>query len=289
MYTWVYTQYGSLEESVRTEQTRGNLHAAHLYRVEVAWHGQFASEYNKLDASKLEEQGTCYVKDGHKAIPRAGPRPAHAASLLKQDHRPERRADRRPSLAAAVLRQRDVPRRRHLAAVVGHPVAPAGGSIPGDSPQYQAAIAQHPHEVADILAHAAESAGPPPGAEPGLGDGRSAAEQIAAELAATYVPDDWKPPRCPRPRAVAQKKAAFAAALAGAHERGGITPQQPHRRVRDEPFVDSSDAPPALGEDSAVMQLEPGSVRPGGRNRHPRRDQIRSRHARLICSARPGR
>lgn len=221
------TQYGSLEESVRTEQTRGNLRQRVVFRVEMAAHGQFAFEdWNKLDASKLEELGTCYFKDGPKA----------QAEQVRTPHMPHDLLKRITAQNAALMGTRP-----SLRLYCGQEMSPAGvtwqqwwdarwlrldPAFREISPQYQAAVAEHPHQAAGILADAAQSAGSPPSAEPGTGDGRSAAERIAAEIDAIPVPDDFEPERVNLAPAMARKKAAFAAALAGAAERGGITPQQ---------------------------------------------------------------
>lgn len=62
-YVWIYTQHGSLETSVGSEQIRGNLSWRTCYAVAEARHGAYViPEYNRLDASKLEEKGTCYMK-----------------------------------------------------------------------------------------------------------------------------------------------------------------------------------------------------------------------------------
>ena len=69
-YVWVYTQHGSLETSVGTEQIRANLKHRTCYRVTEARHGAYCiPEYSRLDAAKLEEDGSCYVKDGPKSHP----------------------------------------------------------------------------------------------------------------------------------------------------------------------------------------------------------------------------
>ena len=90
-YVWIYTQYGSLEESVRTEQTRGNLTVRTVYRVAEARHGAYAiPEYNKLDASKLEETGTCCDKEGPRPPPSrsgTGAAPQAAAAGCRADAR----------------------------------------------------------------------------------------------------------------------------------------------------------------------------------------------------------
>lgn len=223
----VDTQYGSLEESVRTEQTRGNLRQRVVFRVEMSAHGQFAFEdWSKLDASRLEEIGTCYFKDG----------PKSPAEQVRTPHMPHDLLKRITAQNAALMGARPP-----LRLYCGEEMSPAGmtwqewwdkrwlrldPAFREISPQYQAAIAGHPHQAAGILADAAQSAGAPPSAEPGTGDGRSAADRIAAEIDAIPVPDDFEPERMNLAPAMAQRKASFAAALSGAAERGGITPQQ---------------------------------------------------------------
>ena len=69
-YVWIYTQHGSLETSVGTEQIRANLKHRTCYRVAESRHGAYCiPEYARLDAAKLEEDGSCYVKDGPKSHP----------------------------------------------------------------------------------------------------------------------------------------------------------------------------------------------------------------------------
>ena len=70
IYVVVSTQHGALDESVRTEQTRGNLLNRICFRVAEMRHGQFAiPEYAKLDASKLKQQGAFYMKLGPDTYP----------------------------------------------------------------------------------------------------------------------------------------------------------------------------------------------------------------------------
>jgi hypothetical protein len=65
VYTIVLTQYGALDESVRTEQTRGNLVNRICFAVARAEHGAFAlSDYQSLDASRLREKGSFYMQIG---------------------------------------------------------------------------------------------------------------------------------------------------------------------------------------------------------------------------------
>jgi len=85
MYERVYTQHGSLESSVGTEQIRANLTLRICFRVEEPRHGAYViEEYHRLDASKLEEKGTCYVKDGPKTHPEQVRTPLIEHAFLEQ-------------------------------------------------------------------------------------------------------------------------------------------------------------------------------------------------------------
>lgn len=69
LYVEVYTQYGSLDESVQTEQTRSNLTLRAVYAVEEARHGTFAiPDYVNHDASRLRQKGAHLLKDGPEAL-----------------------------------------------------------------------------------------------------------------------------------------------------------------------------------------------------------------------------
>ena len=60
----VFTQHGSLEDSVRTEQTRMNLDLRFAFRMPRPEHAAFAiKQYMKYDVSLLEEPGECYATD----------------------------------------------------------------------------------------------------------------------------------------------------------------------------------------------------------------------------------
>lgn len=86
MYLRVYTQHGSLEDSVRSEQCRANLSLRVCYRVESSAHGQFTlgKDWAKLDASVLERPGTCFAKLGPKAFPEQVRAPKMPHSLFKE-------------------------------------------------------------------------------------------------------------------------------------------------------------------------------------------------------------
>lgn len=71
MYAIASTQYGSLDDSVRTEQTRSNLRRRMCFQVEDPDHGTFAlgdDARGKADPTKLEEPGTFYLRADSKTI-----------------------------------------------------------------------------------------------------------------------------------------------------------------------------------------------------------------------------
>jgi len=61
----VLTQYGALDESVRTEQTRSNLPLRLCFRTETSAHGVFAlGDKTRADTSRLRGKGSFYWKLG---------------------------------------------------------------------------------------------------------------------------------------------------------------------------------------------------------------------------------
>lgn len=65
VYPIVLTQYGSLEESVGTEQTRSNLPTRMCFQTAERRHGTFAlgdDAHNKVDTTTLEQQGQFYYR-----------------------------------------------------------------------------------------------------------------------------------------------------------------------------------------------------------------------------------
>lgn len=232
-YADVYTQYGSLEASVRTEQTRMNLPVRVTYRVEQPAHAAFAiPEYDKLDASKLEEQGTCYVKDGPQTRP----------EQVRDIHMPH-------SLfagEAAVAVSRAAKPREWVLYCGGQP-CPAGGTwqqwwdarwlrldpaFRRISPQYQAAAeaaggAETVNEEQPQAAHAVPAAPVSPAQPSRDEDARRTAERIEAE-SAQGAPADFEPDRRAVSRlgqVIARQKEDFADALADAGP-DGISPDQ---------------------------------------------------------------
>ena len=218
-YVWVYTQYGALEESVRTEQTRGNLPCRTVYRVAEPRHASYLiPEWNKLDASKLEEKGTCYTKDGPDAFPEQVRAPHMSHPLLRKITAQN---------ARMVLRS---PLRLYCGA------EPAGNGqtwqewwdtrwsrldevFHSISPQYQRHAASSP---AMAFASRPPAPEPAPAPAPGEGTGVEAAARIAAELAG--VPDAT-PPKVNLGPVIRTQSERFAAALETASP-AGISPAQ---------------------------------------------------------------
>lgn len=84
VYAEVVTQYGSLAESVQTEQTRSNLPLRICFAVESPGHGVFALGEGGGDASRLEEKGEYLMKLGPKAKMEKVRAPHMPHSLLEQ-------------------------------------------------------------------------------------------------------------------------------------------------------------------------------------------------------------
>jgi hypothetical protein len=230
-YVEVYTQNGSLEESVRTEQTRGNLTVRVCYRVAEARHGAYViPEYNRLDASKLEEKGTCYIKDGPDAFPEQVRAPKMEHELL---------------LRIVTQNARLLGARPPLRLYCGEEMSPAGvtwqqwwdtrwlrldPAFHAISPQYQAAVAENPHAAAEVVTAMHAASAPMPSPEPGTGDARSAAARLAEDDAAlmSRVPADFTPdPRLVRqlPAMMASQEDRFADALEAAGQASPATPK----------------------------------------------------------------
>jgi hypothetical protein len=72
IYPVVISQYGALDTTVRTEQTRSNLNGRMCFQTEHAEHGVFAlgeDARNGIDATKLEQKGTFYFREDAKTSP----------------------------------------------------------------------------------------------------------------------------------------------------------------------------------------------------------------------------
>ena len=238
-YIWAFTQFGSLEESVRTEQTRGNLTMRVCYRVAEARHGAYCiPEYSKLDASKLEEDGTCYMKDGKDAIP----------EQIRAAHMPHQLLARIAGQNARLLGERP-PRRLYCGDLVAYRTADGDvtwqqwwdarwlrldEAFHKDSPQYQAAVTAFGGETAVTgvtAADAGRASRPVPSPAPGTGDAAAAAARLAEDNAdlMSRLPDDWQPDPgivARIPAALASQEDRFADALGTATADSPVTPKE---------------------------------------------------------------
>jgi hypothetical protein len=236
IYTWVYTQHGSLETSVGSEQIRGNLPWRTCYRVAEARHGQYCiPEYAKLDASKLEEQGTCYTKDGPKTPAQQIRTPEMKHSLLKKigaqnarllgDRRPLRLwCGNEPSPIPGVTWQQWWDSRWGRLDPAFHAISP-------QYRQYAAILAAESpasaHAAVSAIAEQARAAAVPVASEPGLGTPAEAAARMNEELAACYsgVMEPAIQPRGDLGRIVRTEIERFIIALESAPDQG-ISPAQ---------------------------------------------------------------
>lgn len=236
IYTWVYTQHGSLETSVGSEQIRGNLPWRTCYRVAEARHGQYCiSQYAKLDASRLDEQGTCYTQDGEKAPVQQIRSPHMPHSLLRKIGAQNARllGDRRPLRLWCGNDPSPIPGLSWQQWWDGRwgRLDPAFHAI---SPQYQqyAAIlaAESPasaHAAVSAIAEQARAAAVPVASEPGLGTPAEAAARMNEELTACYsgVMEPAIQPRSDLGRIVRTEIERFIIALESAPDQG-ISPAQ---------------------------------------------------------------
>lgn len=306
VYTEVYTQFGSLEESVRTDQTRGNLTIRVCYRVAEARHGAYViPEYAKLDPSRLEEKGTCYIKDGPEAFPEQvrAPKMEHAlfARIASQNAallgpRPPLRLYCGAQVACEAVTGRDEDGRETRRPVTWqewwdtrwlrlHPAFRA------DSPQYQAAVADHPRAAEQVITAARQAAVPVPAPSPGTGDARSAAARIDAEDAdlMAMVPGDFRPDPAlvaALPSIIASEEEKFAAALQGATADSPATPRDLARTSgRGRTWCHGQLA--ALLETGCVTQVSRGQYAPvPGADIRDGMRRVRDRAARLAGEAR---
>ena len=296
MYVWVYTQHGSLESSVGTEQIRGNLAWRTCYRVAEARHGAYCiPEYNKLDASRLEEKGTCYVKDGPDATPEQIRTPLMDHALLERvasqnaallGPRPPLRLYCGDQVAYEVVTGRDDDGKEVRRPVTWqewwdarwlrlHP------AFRGDSPQHQAAAAAAGPEPAWQEAPASS-----PSASPAGPAGGSA----ASRLPAGFVPD----PRLVRQlgATIAAQEARFSELLQAATADSPVTPKD---LVRESGMSRSwvHDRLSALAEIGVIAQVSRGmyyslpgaDVTAGLREIKARNDRLNTEAREMISNA----
>lgn len=220
VYEDVITQYGSLESSVRTEETRMNLALRFVFRMARADMASFAiKEWAALDVSKLDGPGECYAQDAAETDPERmrGVNITHDAF---RELAPARIAKRGPK-----------PR---LILWCGDQPCPAGGTwqefldsrwarLPKAfreiSPQYQAWADEHGEadEPEQRPVPAAATSSP---AAADADSGASVAAQIEAETAGDDIAPT--PTAAARSGTAATRLERFAAALSAAAD-GGLT------------------------------------------------------------------
>ncbi len=226
----VFTQYGSLESSVRDEQTRSNLPRRVLFRTEQADHGAFfIKDFHKHDASRLEEPGTFLLKDGAKADTEEIRAPYMPHDLLAKI-----------MLQNCALKMDRPPLRLYAARWQGW-WDTRWERLPEIfrelSPQYQryaamlaAASPQDYHAASGQMTGVLQAAGPLPAAAPGEGDGAAAAARLAQEQARLpAVPAGFRPDPAmvaALPRVMNRKRASFADALESATRARPVSPGQ---------------------------------------------------------------
>lgn len=191
VYFEAYTQYGALDESVRTEQTRMNMPLRVCYATEAADHGSFALgdgyHFSGVNTSKLEEKGEFLMKLGPKARPERLRAPKMPFRLFEE-------------IAAANAERL---RRRPLHLYCGSEPSPVKGqtwqqwwnqrflridpAFRKDSPQYAAAVEEfgEPEETAPASVRTSAPALPP---DDGQEDGATVAARIAAETSGPDLP-----------------------------------------------------------------------------------------------------
>ena len=197
MYVWIYTQHGSLETSVGTEQIRGNLSWRTCYQVAEPRHGAYViEEYNRLDASKLEEKGTCYMKYNQEMAP----------EQIRAPHMPHDLLTRIAAQNAALMGPRP-PLRLYCGDQIAYetengPVTwqrwwdtrwlRLHQAFRGDSPQWQAAAAEYPAlagEIAETEALQQQDWSRP--SSPAAADAARTADRITPDPSG--VPADFRP------------------------------------------------------------------------------------------------
>lgn|GEM_PF-1453342 len=266
-YFEVYTQYGALEESVRTEQTRMNLPLRACYAVEHADHGSYALGDARSDASRLEEKGEFLMKLGPRARPEKLRAPHVPHSLLERVCAENARTVKRPRLLLfcggepsgfGSLTWQEWWDRRHLR------TDPAFRPV---SPQYAAAVEMFgdPGETEHGPGYAPAAAVPPPA---GGQDEDGAA--VAARIAAETEGDDIAPAPGAAARASAGKAArrkAFCDALAAAGPAGISRRELIEASGMSPSWV--SDTLSRLADRGAVTRVDDGVWRPvPGRSVH---------------------
>lgn len=214
VYVVVVTQYGALDESVRTEQTRGNLKYRLCFAVAEARHAQFAlPDYSKLDASRLRDKGSFYARLGPDVTPVPARAPEMSHDLVRQIAARHGAMPRRPLVLYAGDQQEAYDQRWHR--LPGHfrKLAPQCEGIEGP-----------PVPLAAGGSAAASGTGTTPPADD-MAEAAARAEAGAARVPDVSLAGMSLPSDAQLRREVDRRKARFARALMDAPETG-ISPDQ---------------------------------------------------------------
>lgn len=217
----IATQYGRLETSVGTEQTRANLLHRLAFATEKPEHAEFALGGNCPDTSKLDKKGSFYYKEGPD-------RPLECHRGPKMDHDLVREIAARNS---EMLRDRPPLRlyASHRQAEYDSRWDRLPESFRDGSPQYQERAGWLRRTRVNATPdgfQAAPAPAPVPAPAPGEGSAAAAAARIAQELDEAYsvAPDAPPPDGLDLGTELARGRTVFCTALQAAHQ--GITPRE---------------------------------------------------------------
>lgn len=214
VYVIVVTQYGALDESVRTEQTRGNLKYRLCFAVAEARHAQFAlPDYSKLDASKLRDKGSFYAKLGPDVTPVPARAPEMSHALVRQIAARHGAMPRRPLVLYASDQQDTYDQRWARLPEHFRPLAPQCEGITGTPVPL----------AADDAVSSGTGTTPPEGGD--LAEAAARAEAETARVPDVSLAGMTLPTDAELRREVDRRKARFARALMDAPETG-ISPDQ---------------------------------------------------------------
>jgi hypothetical protein len=210
VYEDVITQYGSLESSVRTEETRMNLGLRFVFRMPRADMASYAiKEWAALDVSKLDGPGECYAQDA----PETDPERMRGVNITHDAFR---------KLAPARIAERG-PKPR-LILWCGSQPCPAGGTWQEYLDSRWARLPAAFREISPQYREWADEHGEPeqysvsPAASPPPAPDRDTGAAVAAAIAAETEGDDIAPTASAAAAAGtgATRRERFAAALTAA-------------------------------------------------------------------------
>lgn len=273
VYVIILTQYGALEESVRTEQVRLNLSHRMCFQVEEQRHGAFAlSDFAALDASKLEHPGEFYWKRG----PRAASEPGRGHEMshdLVREIAARNSQVKRPSLLLYASGYQGTYDARWTR---------LPGAFRKLAPQAQAVTAASPPDTQEAPVDIPRSNG-----DEIRADAEMRAQRIEDEVAEVHASGRTEPPKVDDlalRRKINQQKAEFARALQEAPE-AGISPAR-LMEVTGMPRSTLNAHLTALTSDGAVIKVGRGAYRAAaGMDVAEAMEKIRKGDDRLLAKA----